>query len=132
MNQVKATITSIERVDSITIVAFEAASQPMKMMALELNDALDVGREVVLSAKATNIALAKEKVENISISNQLEATITAVEMGTLLCSVCFSFGSVTWESVITRDSAQRMELKPGDSVVALIKSSDLSMAEVLS
>ena len=132
MNQVTATITSIERVESITIVTFEAASQPMKMMALELNDALSIGREVILSAKATNIALAKEKIENISISNQLEATISAVEMGTLLCSVCFSFGGVSWESVITRDSAQRMGLKPGDSVIALIKSSDLSMAEVLS
>ena len=132
MNQIKAHITKIEASNNITIVSFEVGKQPMKMMALEINDNLKVGSEVILGAKATNIALAKETLTEISISNQLEAIIESIEMGTLLCSVNFLFEGVCWESVITRDSASRMNLVVGERVVALLKSSELSILELVS
>ena len=131
MNQVDARIIKIEASNNITIVSFEAGAQQMKMMALEIDENLEVGSKVLLGAKATNIALAKEKLERISISNQLEATIETIEMGTLLCSVSFVFDGVSWESVITRDSARRMNLEVGDKIVALLKSSELSIIKVM-
>ena len=103
----------------------------MQMMALELNEALVVGSKVTLGVKATNIALAKERVETISISNQLAVTIERLNMGSLLCSVIFAFEGQTWESVITRGSALKMELEVGSKAVALIKSSELSIVELL-
>ena len=131
MNQIEARITKIEASNNITIVSFEVGKQQMKMMALEIDENLEVGSKVLLGAKSTNIALAKEKLESISISNQLEAIIETIEMGTLLCSVVFLFETVLWESVITRDSARRMNLEVGDKVVALLKSSELSMIKVM-
>lgn len=129
MNQVEARITKIDSVDNITIVSFDVGTQHMKMMALEIPASIAVGTRVILGAKATNIALAKTRQEEISISNQLEAVIEHIEMGALLCSVSFMFEDVSWESVITRDSALRMELKVGEKIVALVKSSELSMIE---
>ncbi|MEE8589655.1 MAG: TOBE domain-containing protein [Sulfurimonadaceae bacterium] len=131
MNQIAATITDIQSVDAITIVSFEAAGQAMRMMALELNDTLGVGSKVILGVKATNIALAKERVETISISNQLEVTIEGINMGALLCSVTFNFADQLWESIITRESALTMQLDVGDKIVALVKSSELSIVEIL-
>ena len=131
MNQIAATITDIQSVDAITIVSFEVAGQAMRMMALELNDRLGVGSKVILGVKATNIALAKERVETISISNQLEVTIEGINMGALLCSVIFNFTDQLWESIITRESALRMQLAADDKIVALIKSSELSIVEIL-
>ena len=131
MNQIAATITDIQSVDAITIVSFEAAGQAMRMMALELNDTLGVGSKVILGVKATNIALAKERVETISISNQLEVTIEGINMGALLCSVTFNFSDQLWESIITRESALTMQLDVGDKIVALVKSSELSIVEIL-
>ena len=131
MNQIEARITKIEASNNITIVSFEVGKQQMKMMALEIDENLEVGSKVLLGAKATNIALAKEKLESISISNQLEATIETIEMGTLLCSVGFVFDGVSWESVITCDSARRMNLEVGEKIVALLKSSELSIIKVM-
>ena len=131
MNQIAATITDIQSVDAITIVSFEAAGQAMRMMALELNDTLGVGSKVILGVKATNIALAKERVETISISNQLEVTIEGINMGALLCSVTFNFADQLWESIITHESALTMQLDVGDKIVALVKSSELSIVEIL-
>jgi molybdopterin-binding protein len=88
--------------------------------------------QVTLRTKATNIAIAKELQGMLSYSNQLKVSIQAIEMGSLLCSVKLLFEDTVLESIITADSAKRMQLKVGENVTALIKSSDLAIAELLS
>ncbi len=131
MNTIAATITEIQSVDTVNIVSFDVAGQGLQMMALELDERLIVGSKVLVGAKATNIVLAKERVEAITISNQLEVTIVSINIGVLLCSVRFNFADQVWESIITRESALRTELSADKKVVALIKSSELSIVEVL-
>ncbi|MCJ7765109.1 MAG: TOBE domain-containing protein [Thiovulaceae bacterium] len=131
MNKLSATITDIKSVDSVNVVTFDVAKRTMKMMSLELSETLVVGSKVMLGAKATNIALAKEANSMMSISNQLDVRIERIDMGALLCSVKFDFAGHLLESIITRDSALKMQLAVGDTVVALIKSSELSILEVL-
>ncbi len=131
MNKIAAIITDIQGVDTVNIVSFEAAGQQIQMMGLELDERLMVGSKVIVGAKATNIVLAKERVEAITISNQLDVKIAGIDMGVLLCSVCFDFSGQVWESITTRESALKMQLKVGDKIVALIKSSELSIVEVL-
>ncbi len=127
MNKIDAIVTAIEDFENITIVNFEAAGQPMRMMALELNKSLVVGSKVTLGVKASHIALAKELKGQLSISNQLSTTIESVTNGKLLSSVKLSFGGHLLESIITRISAQEMDLRTGERVIALIKSSELSI-----
>jgi len=131
MNRIPATITAIKAHDGITVISFTAAEQPMRMMALEIDDSLKRGSEVILGVKASNIALAKNPVGLMSISNRLDVTIEHINNGTLLSSVKFRLGDTLIESVITLDSSHRMNLQQGDTVVALIKSSELSILEKL-
>lgn len=131
MNKVAATITAIQRADAISIVNFDVSGQTMRMMGLELNEQLHVGSEVMVGTKATNIALTRETVEMISISNQLEVTIDSINMGALLCSIHFLLAGQLWESVITRESAVKMQLAPNEKVTILIKSSELSIVETV-
>ena len=131
MNRIPATITAIKAHDGITVISFTAAEQPMRMMALEIDDSLKRGSKVILGVKASNIALAKNPMGLMSISNRLDATIEHINNGTLLSSVKFRLGDTLIESVITLDSSHRMNLQQGDTVVALIKSSELSILEKL-
>ena len=130
MNRIEAVITAIETYEGITIVSFEAAGQPLRMMALELDDMLRVGSKVVLGAKASNIALAKGALEMLSISNRLECVVESVETGVLLSSVKLRLGESLLISVITRDSSERIGLQSGDRITALIKASELSVLEI--
>jgi len=132
MNCLKASVTEIKSVDNLTVIAFEAFGQPMRMMALGLGMPLEIGQEVVLGVKATNIALAKELKGVLSTSNVLECKIESIDDGELLSSVKLSLGDRIFESIITRDSSSRMDLKKGDEVQALIKASEVSILEVLS
>jgi molybdate transport system regulatory protein len=131
MNRISAKVTAIESVESVSIVAFEAAGQPMRMMSLELDGTLAPGAAVTLGVKASSIALAKAFEGELSISNRLEMTVESVTEGQLLCSVKLRFGGALLESIITRESAQRLHLQVGDTVTALIKASDVSILETV-
>jgi molybdopterin-binding protein len=57
----------------------------------------------------------------LSARNQLKGTIKSVKLGTVMAEVVLTVGNVEVVSVITRESAERMKLKAGDTVAAVIK-----------
>ena len=58
-------------------------------------------------------------------------TINSIESGELLCSVILKIENIYIESIITKDSAERMKLKKDEQVTILIKASNLSIEEIL-
>lgn len=61
----------------------------------------------------------------LSASNQFEGTIKIMNVGQVMAEVVISVGELDIVSLISRDSARRMELKVGDKVTALIKSTEV-------
>lgn len=61
----------------------------------------------------------------LSARNQLNGTIKSVKLGTIMAEVILTVGNVELVSVITRESADRMKLKAGDSASAVIKSTEV-------
>ncbi|MEA3491286.1 MAG: TOBE domain-containing protein [Campylobacterota bacterium] len=130
MNQIDAVVTGIEYSDAITIVSFEAANQALSMVALELDERLAIGSSVTLGVKATNISIATEPIGLLSISNQLNVTIDDIKSGELLSSIKFTFAGSLIESIVSRSSADRMDLGADREIIALIKASELSILEI--
>ena len=130
MNRISAVVTAIESVDTITVVDFDASGTPMRMMALEMTERVEVGSKVLLGVKASGVILAKAFGGSLSISNRLDAVVESVKNGRLVSSVKVRFGEARMESIITRESSERMGLQPGDRLTVLIKASDLSILEL--
>jgi len=61
----------------------------------------------------------------LSARNQLPATVTAVKLGNVMAEVVMTVGCVEIVAAITRGSAEAMGLKAGDSVKAVIKSTEV-------
>lgn len=131
MSPIVATVTFIENLEQLNIVEFDFQGIKLKMMSLDLNKEIQVGKKVVLSIKPTNIALAKNLTGDLSFSNQIVATIDSIDNGTLLSSVVLKTKEILFESIITLSSVKRMNLVVNDEVKMLIKASDLSILEVL-
>ena len=131
MSTIKATVIEIQSEDILHIVSFKVGKSTLKMMSLELQSNLKVGSSVLLSVKAAAVALAKELSGMLSYSNQIPLEIQKIEKGKLLSSIKLQNQDISMESVITTASCERMQLKETQSVIALIKSSDLSICEVL-
>ncbi len=61
----------------------------------------------------------------LSARNQLPATVKTVELGAVMAEVVMTIGDVEVVAAITRHSAEALGLKAGDSVKAIIKSTEV-------
>lgn len=65
----------------------------------------------------------------VSARNQLKGEITDIILGTVMAHITIQVGENVIESVITRRSADELNLKKGDSVTAVIKATEVLVAK---
>jgi len=65
----------------------------------------------------------------ISARNQLRGRVTAIALGGVMAEVRVQIGANELVSVITRSSVERMGVKVGDEVVAVIKSTEVMIGK---
>ena len=65
----------------------------------------------------------------ISARNQLTGTIKETKLGNVMAEVSVEVDAGTIVSAITRTSAESLELKAGDKVTVVIKSTEVMIAK---
>jgi molybdopterin-binding protein len=66
----------------------------------------------------------------LSARNQLKGTITKVEIGVVTAEITVDIGNGNEVvSVITKGSAERLDLKVGENVVAILKATDVMIGK---
>jgi molybdopterin-binding protein len=61
----------------------------------------------------------------LSARNQFKGTVKEVKLGNVMAEIVISVGTLEIVSAITRGSVDRMGLKAGDAVTAIIKSTEV-------
>ncbi len=67
----------------------------------------------------------KLKAMELSARNQLPGVIDQVQLGDIMARIVVKVGDNIVESVITRQSAEELALKKGDSVHVVVKSTEV-------
>jgi molybdopterin-binding protein len=63
----------------------------------------------------------------LSARNQIVGKVTEVRLGDIMAHITVRVGKNDIESVITRRSAEALELKKGDTVTVVIKSTEVML-----
>jgi len=66
---------------------------------------------------------------SISARNHLKGRITDLKLGDVMAQVTIRVGQNIIESVITRQSAEEMNLKKGDAVTAVVKATEVMVSK---
>ena len=66
---------------------------------------------------------------SISARNKLKGKITEILMGDVMAEVTIRVGQNTIDAIITRRSAQELKLKKGDSVIAVVKATEVMVSK---
>ena len=66
---------------------------------------------------------------SISARNHLKGKITDIKLGNVMAHVTIKVGQNVIESVITRQSADEMGLKKGDTVTAVVKATEVMVSK---
>jgi molybdopterin-binding protein len=65
----------------------------------------------------------------ISARNHLRGKITDLKLGDIMAQVTIRVGNNLIESVITRQSAEELGLKKGDTVAAVVKATEVMISK---
>ncbi|HEU5039264.1 MAG TPA: TOBE domain-containing protein [Gemmatimonadales bacterium] len=66
---------------------------------------------------------------DLSARNQLRGTVSALTIDGVMAEVHLQIGDQSLVSIITRGAAERLQLKVGDPVVAVIKSTEVMVGK---
>jgi molybdopterin-binding protein len=75
------------------------------------------------------VAATTEEPIMLSARNQFQGTVKDIKLGNVMAEVVVTVGQLEIVSAITRTSAENLGLKVGDSVTAVIKSTEVMIAK---
>ncbi|MEU6486207.1 TOBE domain-containing protein [Streptomyces sp. NPDC046887] len=131
-NQLPGTVSSITSGEAMSTVRVRLVGGQDITAAITTDAVKDLGlsegSEVRALVKSTEVALATAPVTGLSIRNQLPGTVTGVTTGGAMASVRLDVDGAELTAAITKDAVQDLALTPGTPAVALIKSTEISLA----
>ncbi|MFI0153496.1 molybdopterin-binding protein [Streptomyces lydicus] len=131
-NQFPGTVTAVAVGEAMASVKVRLAGGQDITAAITTDAVKDLGlaagSAVMALVKSTEVALATGPVEGISIRNQIAGTVADVTTGGAMGSVKVTVEGGELTAAITKDAVEALGLASGTSVVALIKSTEVSLA----
>ncbi|MET8856105.1 TOBE domain-containing protein [Streptomyces sp. NPDC004579] len=132
-NQLPGTVTSVTpgEVMATVKVRLDAGQEITAAVTLEAVRELGLtsGSAVRALVKSTEVSLATGPVDGLSIRNQLPGTVTDVTSGGAMARVKVRIAGGELTSAITKDAVADLGLAEGSEVVALIKSTEVSLSD---
>jgi molybdate transport system regulatory protein len=133
-NQIPGTVTAVTSGEVMATVRTRLTGGQDLTAAITLEAVKDLGittgTEVRAMVKATEVALATGPVAGLSIRNQIAGTVADVATGGAMASVKVTIAGGELTAAITKDAVADLGLAAGTPVVALIKSTEVSLATV--
>ncbi|MFJ8403523.1 molybdopterin-binding protein [Streptomyces microflavus] len=130
-NQLAGTVTSVTpgEVMATVQVRLEGGQDVTAAITLEAVEDLGLGEgsEVGILVKSTEVSLATGPVEGLSIRNRFLGTVTEVATGGAMASVKVAVAGGKLTAAITKDAVDDLGLAVGTPVVALVKSTEVSL-----
>lgn len=131
-NQIPGTVASVTAGEAMATVKVRLAGGQDVTAAITTESVKELGlaegSEVKILVKSTEISLATGPVAGVSIRNQIAGTVTDVAAGGAMASVKVDVEGGALTAAITKDAVADLNLAAGSSVVALIKSTEVSLA----
>ncbi|MEV2211771.1 TOBE domain-containing protein [Streptomyces sp. NPDC050997] len=131
-NQLSGTVTAITPGEVMATVKVRLTGGQDLTSAITLEAAEDLGlaagTAVRALVKSTEVSLATAPVDGLSIRNQLPGTVRDIATGGAMAAVRITVEGADLTAVITRDAVTDLGLTTGIPVVALIKSTEVSLA----
>ncbi|MEU6821251.1 TOBE domain-containing protein [Streptomyces atriruber] len=131
-NQVPGTVTSVTPGEVMATVKVQLESGQGITAAITLEAVKELGiaegSAVRALIKSTEVSLATGPVAGLSIRNQIPGTVADVATGGAMASVKVDIAGGALTAAITKDAVADLGLAAGSSVVALVKSTEISLA----
>jgi len=128
MNRLTGKITAIEHNRHMSLVDVTVGDDVFTATLLETPetaDYLQLGNEVTLMFKETEVSLAKNLTGLISLRNRFFVTVRSIERGAIMSAVGLDYCGIALSSIVTTRGVDRLQLAVGNTVEALVKANEM-------
>lgn len=132
-NQLSGTIKKIDK-ELVNAQLFIELKSGNTLVSVITNSAVETlglneGDEVMAFFKSSSVLLGRGEMQ-ISAQNRLEGTVESVQSGEINAEVIVSMSDLDKiVAVVTHDSLEALEIKPGSQVYTIIKSNDIMIGK---
>ncbi|MFF4691170.1 molybdopterin-binding protein [Streptomyces sp. NPDC001307] len=131
-NQLPGTVTEVHSGEAMATVRLRLDGGQELMAAITKESAEELslvpGTAVRALVKSTEVSLATQRVQGLSIRNQLPGAVTGLTTGTVMATVKITVDGGELTAAITKDAVADLGLFVGSDVIALIKATEVSLA----
>lgn len=131
MNCLDGQIINLISDKSMTIIDVNVSGASLKTIIIETPASatfLKIGNHLNVMFKETEVNIAKDLSGKISLQNRLSCSVKSINKGKLLSHINLNFHSNNISAIITTSDAENLELKENDTVLALIKTTEIMVA----
>lgn len=131
MNILNGTISQIQSHEGISLVKVQSNDVSFSTIVLdtpETSDYLKLQNPVKIIFKETEVVISKDLNPNISTQNKLLCRIESIHKGVILSQINLVHEQQIIKSIITRNACEELNLKENDTVLALIKTNEVSLS----
>jgi len=132
MNRLFGTVADLESEGDFSLVGIDVAGTRLTALVLESAASaayLAPGNPITVLFKESEVSLAVGPIPRISIRNRLSCQVVSLAEGGMLAHVVLAFAGTRLHSIISARAARELDLKPGASVHALVKATEVGLAE---
>lgn len=132
MNSVKGTISHIETQGNLSLVNVLSGEVIFTSIIIEAPDQisyLEIGHEIYIHFKETEVFLGKEPIGQITLRNRIRGNVKNIEKGKLLSEVILETEVGQISSIVTTRAVEELNLKKDEKVVAMIKTNEIMISE---
>lgn len=131
MNILNGIISQIQSHEGISLVRVQSNDVAFSTIVLdtpETSDYLKIENPVKVIFKETEVVISKDLNPNISTQNKFLCRIESIQKGVILCQINLVYEQQVIKSIITRNACEQLDLKENDTVLALIKTNEVSLS----
>ncbi|SFD96378.1 TOBE domain-containing protein [Flavobacterium phragmitis] len=131
MNIINGIITNIESHEGMSLIKVRSNDVIFTAIVLdtpETSDYLKIENDVNVIFKETEVMISKDLTPNISVQNKLHCVIESIQNGVILSQINLRYDQQIIKSIITRNACEQLDLKEKDTVLALIKTNEVSLS----
>jgi molybdate transport system regulatory protein len=127
VNRLRGTIIAVESAGHVRLVDVDVEGVTFSAILLGAEENLQPGKAVTLAFKETEVSLAKNLSGLISLRNRMPSTVRTIDKGRVLATIALDYRGNEVVSIITARSVDRLDLKTGDEVEALVKANEMAI-----
>ncbi len=133
MNKLKGTVTRLEIEGGISLVEADVLGERFTALVLESAETagyLAVGSRIQVQFKEAEVSIALPAPGfTVSIRNRIPCVVRSITQGKILSHLILDFHGSDMHSLISTRAVAELGLRPGLAVQALIKATEVGLAE---